>query len=181
MIKSVYKKRIQTRKKERKKERKRWGRVSFRGRARIGSFYQFELESTGHPKISKGERSPRLSFPFTRGENTRGIIVPSDPISRRDNSFPLNPRTSSYRGMKVTGHCNYLAPLLSFFFLYPHKSNPLLPHPPPSCKNFSLPRVFKRFHSRVVKERYGEYEECKIERRGIYIRIVDRLINFRED
>lgn len=134
-------------KRERKKEEKtRKGGVSFGGRARIGSFYQFELESsTGHPKISKGEISKAFSPPPLPGENTRGIIVPSDPISSRDNSFPEDVELSRYES-----HWTLQLPPPLFF--YPHKSDPLLP---PLLAQFFPPRVFERerrscekFHSR---------------------------------
>lgn len=84
---------------EKGKKRKRRGREGFR----------LEGERESDPFISSNwnpprgilrfpkERSPRLSLlPLLPGENTRGIIVPSDPISSRDNSFPEDVELSRY-------------------------------------------------------------------------------------
>lgn len=134
-------------KRERKK-RKRRGREGFR----------LEGERESDPFISSNwnpprgilrfpkERSPRLSLlPLLPGENTRGIIVPSDPISSRDNSFPEDVELSRYES-----HWTLQLPPPLFF--YPHKSDPLLP---PLLAEFFPPRVFERerrscenFHSR---------------------------------
>lgn len=118
-------------KRERKKEEKtRKGGVSFGGRARIGSFYQFELESsTGHPKISKGEISKAFSPPPLPGENTRGIIVPSDPISSRDNSFPEDVELSRYES-------HWTLQLPPPLFSIPINQIPCFP---PSCRIFPSP------------------------------------------
>lgn len=111
------------------------------GRVRIESF-TFELESTGHPKISKGtnggeiSKAFSLSFPFT-GENTRGIIVPSDPISRRDNSFPLNPKDVELS--RYESHWTLqLRPLPPF--------SPINQFP----QNFSLKRSCEKFHLEML-------------------------------
>lgn len=164
---------------EKGKKRKRRG-VSFGGRARIGSFYQFELESsTGHPKISKGEISKAFSPPPLPGENTRGIIVPSDPISSRDNSFPEDVELSRYES-------HWTLQLPPPLFSIPINQIPCFL---PFLQNFSLPVSLNArddraknsiLETRVVKEKYGEVVVIQWRRERSHgrrdTRIVDRWI-----
>lgn len=111
------------------------------GRVRIESF-TFELESTGHSKISKGgEISKAFSLSFT-GENTRGIIVPSDPISRRDNSFPLNPKDTELS--RYESHWTLQLPPPSPLFSTLINQIPLL-------AEFLLKTIVRKIPSRNVK------------------------------
>lgn len=116
-----------------------------------------EGERESDPFISSNWNPPRGILRFPKERSPRLSLLPLYPekipvellslLIQYRAGITLFPRTSSYRGMKVTGHCNYL-PL----FFYPHKSDPLLP---PLLAEFFPPRVFERerrscekFHSR---------------------------------
>lgn len=168
-------------KRERKK-RKRRGREGFR----------LEGERESDLFISSNWNPPRGILRFPKERSPRLSLLPLYPekipvellslLIQYRAGITLFPRTSSYRGMKVTGHCNYLPS----FFSIPINQIPCFP---PFLQNFSLPVSSNArddraknsiLETRVVKEKYGEVVVIQWRRERSHgrrdTRIVDRWI-----